>query len=91
MALAKAKDKPAPIVEKKAKFETKLTNHELENLVQITGRFMRGGRSLEAAYMGRKTGCDKVTENDVKWAKEEVLRRSPDNDQYEIVAKSIWP
>ncbi len=90
-AKAKAKEKAAPEVEEKEKFVPDLTKHEIENLVQITGRCMRSEKQLKHDLLRRLTACDKVTESDVKWAEKEVLRRSPNNDHREIVAQAIWP
>ena len=71
--------------------KTDLSKHEIENLVQITGRHLRRNKPLTPAYLGSRIACLRVTDSDVKWAKEEVLRRSTTNDHREIVAQAIWP
>ncbi len=73
-----------------SKFKTDLTRHEQENLVQITGRQLRRGETLDFMRMQRLT-ASKCTAEDVAWAEQEVLRRSPANEQTEIVAQAIWP
>ena len=85
-ALSQAASEPEPTA-----FKTELSKHDLENLVQITGRCMRRNKPLTPAYLGSRIACLRVTDNDVKWSKAEVLRRSPTNDKREIVAQAIWP